>query len=82
MCTDGLHYDCHINDLGYLYPGQTLTVSLYHHKAGTASAVVVKTYITQQYVTPCIVLDNSENLQHIEKNCTKLNYTIGFPTDS
>ena len=63
VCTDELHYDCHINDLGYLYPGQTLTVSLYHHKADTAEVAVVKTDITQQYVTPCTVLDISENLQ-------------------
>ena len=84
VCTDELHYDCHINDLGYLYPGQTLTVSLYNHKVtnNTINAVVVKTDINQQYVTPCIVLDISENLQLIENKCTKLNYTIGFPTDS
>ena len=24
VCTDELHYSCHINDLGYLYPGQKL----------------------------------------------------------
>ena len=48
----------------------------------TINAVVVKTDINQQYVTPCIVLDISENLQLIESNCTRLNYTIGFPTDN
>ena len=39
VCTDELHYDCHINDLGYLYPGQTLTVSLYHNISGTVNAI-------------------------------------------
>ena len=82
VCTDQLHYDCHINDLGYLYPGQVLTVSLYPRKADTINAVVVKTDISQQYVTPSIVHDLSENLQCIEINCTKLHYTIGFPTDN
>ena len=64
-----------------MYPGQTLNISLHHHKIDIANAVVVKTNIDQQYVTPCIVLDISENLQHVDKHCTKLHYTIGFPTD-
>ena len=81
VCTDELHYDCHTNDLGYLYPGQTLTVSLYHYNANTTNAVVVKTDINQQYVTPCIVLDINEHLQLIDQKCNKLYYTIGFSTD-
>ena len=83
MCTNELHYDCHINDLGYLYPGQTLTASLYHHKGNyTTDVVVVKTDIDQQHATPCIVLDINENSQIINKQCTELHYTIGFPTDN
>ena len=82
VCTNELHYDCHINDLGYLYPGETLTISLYHRVAATANVVVVKTDITQQYVTPCIVLDIGENLQFIDQQCTRLQYTIGFPTEN
>ena len=83
VCATDLHHDCHINELGYLYPGQTLTVPLYHRRPVDADdAVVVKTDITQQYITPCIVLDISENAQRIDKQCAKLHYTIGFPTDS
>ena len=82
VCTNELHYDCHINDLGYSYPGQTLTVSLYHREADTANVIVVKTDIYQQYVTPCIVLDISENLQYVDKQCVRLHYIIGFPTDN
>ena len=79
VCTNNkLHYDCHISNLGYLYPGQTLTISLYHHKVDTANAVVVKTDIDQRYVTSCTVLGSSENIQFINKNCTTLHYTIGF----
>ena len=81
VCINELH-DCHIDDLGYLYPGETLTTSLYHRKVDMANAVVVKTDITQQHVTPCIVLNISENLQLIGKQCTELHYTIGFPTES
>ena len=83
MCTNKLHYDCHINDLGYLYPGQTLSISLYQHKdkVDTANAVVVKIDITQQYVTPCIVLNANETLQSINNQCTNIQYTIGFSTN-
>ena len=64
VCTNELHYDCHINDLGYLYAGQTLTMQLHrrHYKVTTANTVVVKTDIDQQYSTPCIVLGSSENI--------------------
>ena len=83
VCTNELHYDCHINDLGYSYPGQTLPVSLYRRRGDTANAVVVKTDIDQQYVTPCIVLGSNENSQYTDDEyCAKLHYTIGFPTDN
>ena len=82
VCTNESHHDCHISNLGYLYPGQILTISLYHQNVDTANAVAVKTDIYQQYVTPCIVLDISENLQLIDKRCTELHYTIGFPTEN
>ena len=57
---------------------------MYNHKVtnNTINAIIVRTDINQHYVTPCIVLDISENLQLIENKCTKLNYTIGFPTDN
>ena len=83
VCTDELHYDCNINDLGYLYPGQSLFVPLYNHKVHEITTVTLKTDITQRYVTPCTILDVAENLQYIDKpHCTKLHYTIGFPTDN
>ena len=84
VCTSELYYDCHKFNLGYLYPGQTLAISLLMNQqnVNTANTVAVKTDINQQYVTPCIVLDISENLQYIDKYCTKLHYTIGFPKKS
>ena len=83
VCTDELHYDCNINDLGYSYPGQSLFVPLYNHKVHEITTVTLKTDITQRYVTPCTILDVTENLQYINKlHCTKLHYTIGFPTDN
>ena len=82
VCANVTYHDCHIFNLGYLYAGQTLTISLHNHRVDTSNAVVVKTDIDQQYVTPCIVLDISENLQLINEHCTTLHYTIGFPTDN
>ena len=81
VCTDESHYDCHINDLGYLYPGQTLALPLHYTKANGTNAVVVKTDIHQQYITPCIVLDITEILQLIHQQCTILHYTVGFSDD-
>ena len=82
VCTNVTYPDCHINDLGYLYPGQTLTISLHHFEVDTTNAVVVKTDINQQYVTPCTALETSETSQLLDKDCTKLHYTIGFPSKS
>ena len=85
-CTDELHYDCHVNDLGYLYPGQTMTAYLHLKRVNTsifdtATAVGVKTDINQHYISPCIVLNVSENIQLAgDKGCNKLHYTIGFST--
>lgn len=77
VCTSEVHYDCQVFNLGYMYPGQTLTISLLmkQQKINTGNAVAVKTDINQQYVTPCIVLKINENLQLINRQCTKLQYT-------
>ena len=86
VCTNATHYDCHVNDLGYLYPGQSLTTFLHRKRVSIINSdtttIVAKTDITQQYVTPCTILDITENIQFISKNCTELHYTIGFSTDS
>ena len=84
VCTSEVHYNCQIFNIGYVYPGQTLTISLLmnRQKVNTSNAVAVKTDVNQQYVTPCIVLDINENLQLINRQCTKLQYTIGFSTES
>ena len=86
VCSNELQYDCHIHNLKYMYPGDTLTVSFYHHKIesnhNTVSFVSVKTDINQQHITPCIVLNVSEYIQPLDKHCTRLHYTIGFLTEN
>jgi len=85
VCSNELQYDCHVHYLGYTYPGETLTVTFHHHKIesnhNTVSIVSVKTD-NQQQITPCIVLNVSEYMQPLDKHCTGLFYTIGFPTEN
>ena len=85
VCSNESLYDCNKFNLGYLHPGQTLTISLYPYRyaSNKTNAVVVKTDITQQYVTPCTVLNVNENVQVIDNQCTTtLHYTISFPTEN
>ena len=80
-----MNYDCHISDLGYLYPGQTLTVSL-HSTTNinfSTEVVIVKTDLNYNlsYVRPCTVLNINEHHQFINKPCTEVNYTIAFSSE-
>ena len=62
----------------YLHPKR---VNISNINSDTATAVGVKTDINQHYITPCIVLNVSENIQLAgDKGCNKLHYTIGFST--
>ena len=87
ICSDDMNYDCHISDLGYLYPGQTLTTSLHsttkQHIKFSTEVVIVKTDLNYNlsYVRPCTVLDINEHQQFINKPCTEVNYTIAFSSE-
>ena len=82
VCSNETSYNCHINDLGYLYPGQTLTICLHsldgQRNSSDISVVVVKTDISLPYIKPCTVLNISEYQQFIIKSCNKVSYTIAF----
>ena len=75
-----MSHNCHISDLGYVYPGQTLTLALYrtHSKLHNNSTVIIKTDIDLQYIKPCIVLNINEHSQIMDKPCTEMSYTIAF----
>ena len=88
ICTDEMNYNCHISDLGYLYPGQTLTTFLHsatkQHNNFYTEVVIVKTDIINynlSYVKPCTILNINEHQQFIDKPCTELRYTIGFSSE-
>ena len=82
VCSNEMSYNCHISDLGYLYPGETLIICLHsldrQHNSSDISVVVVKTDISLPNIKPCTVLDVSEYQQFIVKSCNKVSYTIAF----
>ena len=84
-CTNDTHYDCYKDDLGYLYPGQTLAVSFCYPLADKYvdnGEVVVDNNPNQTHVAPCITDRVNETIQLTSKICTRLYYTITFITDS
>ena len=81
ICSDKMHPDCHISDLGYLYPGQTLTIFLYHKQCNKCDTeVIIKTDHRFSYEKSCTVMKIAEHRQFMNKPCTKMSYTIGFHT--
>ena len=88
ICSDEMNYDCHNSDLGYLYPGQTLTTFLHSinykrfHSFET-EIVLVKTDINfnLSYAKPCIVLNTNEHKQFIGRYCTQVSYTVAFSSE-
>ena len=83
-CSDKKH-DCFKDELGYLYPGQTLTVAFYvsmdfNFTAETEKlSIIAELNIKQMYASPCKVINAKETIQLIDKNCTEVKYTISFP---
>jgi len=77
-CKDEKYYDCSKDELGPIYPGQTLTVSLYAH----STEIVTEIETNPTYLSKCTVIDAKENVQLIYKNCAKVKYTIAFPTNN
>ena len=87
ICIDEIHHDCHISEVGYLYPGQTLSLFLYHiseqhDKYDSVFEVIVKTDIDLPYIKPCTVLNISEHQQLVYTSCTKVEYAISFSTSA
>ena len=81
VCVKELVYDCNLSELGYLYPGQTLTVFLHRANEELDSdpgIVMVKTDIL---FNPCTLVNVNEHQQIIGNYCTTLTYTIAFPSE-
>jgi len=73
-------HDCSITDLGFIYPGQTLTISLYYY-TNDKSSVAIISVVSRPNIPLCRVLNGNQHLQilHDQLQCTIVNYTIAFP---
>ena len=82
-CNKQMVRDCSINDLGYLYPGETLATFLYYkdNKASQqVTEIIEKNDINTRDSRPCIVPSFVEQSQMVINNyCSKVSYsTITF----
>ena len=82
-CNKQMVRDCSINDLGYLYPGETLAIFLYYknNKASQqVTGIIEKNDINTRDSRPCIVPSFVEQSQMVINNyCSKVSYsTITF----
>ena len=79
-CSDERHYNCFKDELDSVYPGQTLTVSLYANVNFTFNTeIITELHMRQTVNGACTVLNAKQNIQFLGKNCTTLKYTIAFP---
>ena len=78
-CNNQMNRDCAINNLGYLYPGETLNIFLYHKNitsAHHATEIIVKNDINIPGTWLCVVLSFAEHSQIITNNhCSKVSYS-------
>ena len=84
-CSDEKHYDCSKDELDSIYPGQTLTLSLYANVNNTHTydtEVITDSGMEQPYVTQCTVLNAKQKIQIVGKKCTTVKYALAFPTNT
>jgi len=74
--------NCYQNELGMIYPGQTLTISIcQQNTVRPQQQIIVRVDIREPYIKACKLLNVSQISQFFDGNNTKLTYTIEFPTD-
>ena len=86
---DEKHHDCHQDNLGMLYPGQTLVLlwSLNPNELiGGADVVTAKVFYENNIdnipSSACVVTNSSQKVQYLSSNiCVKMMYTIAFPEE-
>ena len=81
-CSDEKHYDCFKDKLDSLYPGQTLSLSLYANINFTFNTEIITELHMRHTINnkACTVLNAKQNIQFIgSKQCTAVKYTIAFP---
>ena len=78
-CNNQMNRDCSINDLGYLYPGETLKIFLYHKDNSSnyhSTETIARNDINILDSRPCIISSFFEQSQIITNNhCSKVSYS-------
>ena len=79
-CTNGIDYNCSIDVLGPVFPGQTLSIKLaYRWSARRADNKSFPISVVSQNISnhECAVLQSKEAIQKVEsRQCTTVNFTI------
>jgi len=70
-CSDDSQYDCLLDEINNVYPGQTLQFNLLHMN-GVSELVIVNSAPP----TSCRIVKSSEISQVVYNNCTKVQYTF------
>ena len=86
FCKDSQHSDCDVNELGSLFPGQILHMFISDNTKKFSNSevkITIESTVNQSYISPCTVdITDSTKYVQLKKNCTKVNFTIAFPTNS
>ena len=78
VCDAQMEHDCSVNNLGYLYPGEALTIFLYHEnkESNNYTKITVKSDTNEPHTKPCVLLSVIEQSQLISANyCSELSYS-------
>ena len=87
-CTNDTHYNCSIDELGPIFPGQTLSVKLAYHLSAHRIEEADKQNVSINYfpisvqsgnisIHECDVLQSREAIQRVEtRQCSTVNFTI------
>jgi len=93
-CTNDTHYNCSIDELGPIFPGQTLSIKVAYHLSARMIEEAEKQNISMRYFPmstfngnisshECGVLQSRETIQKVEtRHCNTVNFTILSNSDN
>ena len=75
-CSNQEQIDCQVDELGLIYPGQTLNIMLAYPNAYQPTPLFLDVYDTEMPPTACKVSFLQDANQIVGQTCTHLNFTI------
>lgn len=75
-CSDKDQIDCSVDELGPIYPGQTLNIMLAYPKGDRLTPLFVEIYDSVMLPTACKVSFLQDANQYVGQTCTQLDFTI------